>query len=155
MPKFEMTDVAETPYLYVSKTCSMDPEDISKAMGDAFGEVWSFMQSQSIAPAGGALSVYHDYDPGQMSFRAGFVVDSADLSKVSGNIEGDVTPAGRVLHFVHKGSYRTLRDDYGLMMRHIEGTGREPGAPTWEVYLNSPDVVSEEELLTEVFCVLK
>lgn len=155
MPSFEMIDVSETPYLYVSKTCSMDPDDISRNMGDAYGEVWGFMQSQSIAPVGGALSVYHDYHPDKMTFRAGFVVDRADLRKASGGIGGDVTPSGRVLHFVHKGSYRTLRDDYDLMMQHLESIGRTPAAPTWEVYLNGPDDVPEEELLTEVFCVLK
>jgi effector-binding domain-containing protein len=154
MPDFDMIEVSETPYLYVSRTCSMDPEDISDSMGGAFGEVWRFMQSRSIAPAGGALSVYHEYHPERMAFRAGFVVDRADLSKATGPIEGDVTPAGQVLHFVHKGPYRTLRDDYGLMMQHIERLGRAPGAPTWEVYLNGPDDVPEDQLLTEVFCVL-
>ena len=155
MAEFELIDVPETPYLFTSKTCSMNPNDISMHMGEAFGEVWEFMQAQGIDPAGGALAVYYGYDPETMAFRAGFIVKREDLSKAKGSIEGDVTPAGEVLHFIHKGPYRTLRDHYGLMMQHVESIGREVSAPTWEVYLNDPGQVPEDELLTEVFSVLK
>lgn len=155
MPDFNIIDVPETPYLFVSKTCSMAPDDIAKTMGDAFGEVWGFMQSQAITPAGGALSVYHHYDPDKMAFRAGFIVAAADLPKARAPVEGDVTPSGEVVHFVHKGPYRTLRNDYERMMQHIDSIGRAVSAPTWEVYLNGPDDVPEEEHLTMVYCALK
>ena len=155
MPDFKIIKVTETPYLYVSKTSSMAPEDISGKMGEAFQEVWAFMESQKIRPTGGALSVYYDYTPDSMTFRAGFTVSRADMAKAQGGVEGDVTPAGEVLHFQHRGSYATLRDDYDLMMKHITTLGREMGTPAWEIYLNSPDQVPESELLTDVYMVLK
>lgn len=154
MPEFKVIRVSETPYLYVTKTSSMAPEDISGKMGEAFQEVWAFMQANQIQPAGGALSVYYDYSPDTMTFRAGFTVSRADMAKAQGPVSGDVTPAGEVLHFRHKGPYATLRDDYDLMMQHLKTLGREMGAPAWEVYLNSPDQVPEAELLTDVFMVL-
>jgi len=155
MPDFKFVDVSETPYLFVTRTCSMEPGEIGQAMGEAFQQVWNFMQGEGIAPAGGALSVYYTYDPEKMTFRAGFTVGREDMAKAKGEVGADVTPAGEVLNFVHKGPYSTLRDDYGLMMEHIEKIGREIAAPTWEVYLNDPASVPEEELLTEVFSVLK
>ncbi|WP_297104779.1 GyrI-like domain-containing protein [uncultured Devosia sp.] len=155
MVEFKIIKVSETPYLYVSKTSSMAPEDISRKMGEAFQEVWAFMESQGINPAGGALSVYYDYSPDSMTFRAGFTVRREDLAKAQGEIRGDVTPASEVLHFRHKGSYATLRDDYDLMMKHLATLEREMGTPAWEIYLNSPDQVPEAELLTDVYLVLK
>ena len=155
MPEFKLIEVTETPYLYIAKSSSMDPQEISKAMGEAFKEVWEFMQIQGIAPVGAALSVYYENHPDKLVFRSGFTISRDDIDKASGTIAADVIPAGEVLHFVHKGSYSTLRDDYGLMMEHIKDTGREISAPTWEVYLNDPGQVAEEDLLTEVFSTLK
>lgn len=155
MPDFKVVRVTETPYLYVTRSCSMAPQDISKNMGSAFEEVWAFMQGKGIQPAGGALSAYYDYDPDKMTFRAGFVVSSEDLAKAGDVVKGTTTPAGEVLHFRHQGSYDTLRNDYELMMKHIADIGREMVAPTWEVYLNSPDQVPEAELVTDVYTALK
>lgn len=155
MPDFKVIRVSQTPYLYVTKTSSMAPEDISSKMGEAFREVWSFMESRHIRPAAGALSIYYDYSPSEMTFRAGFTVSAADMGKAQGPVSGDMTPAGEVLYFQHKGSYASLRTDYDLMMPHLEAIGRKMGAPMWEVYLNSPDQVPEEQLLTDVFTMLE
>ncbi len=154
MPEFEITDVAETPYLYATGSCSMDPTDISATMGRVFGQVWSFMTDHGIAPAGPALAVYHSYDPEKMTFRAGFVVTKDDLAKATGEVGGDVTPVGRALTFTHIGPYATLRDDYGLMMRHAEERGLTLGTPAWELYLNDPSQTPENELRTQAYVAL-
>jgi effector-binding domain-containing protein len=155
MTDFKLVQAPATTYLYVTRTCSMDPQDISSHMGTAFQQVWAFMQANSIQPAGGALSVYYDYSPDKMTFRAGFIIAPQDASRAQGEVKADATPAAEVIYFQHKGSYASLRDDYGLMMAHIAKLGREIGAPTWEVYLNDPDQVTEAELLTDVYSALK
>jgi effector-binding domain-containing protein len=154
MPEFKIIDVAETPYLYVERTCSMDPADISKEMGSAFQQVWGFMQAAAIKPAGSALSVYYSYDPDAMTFRSGFTVDREDMAKAGDEVKSDVTPAGNALHFVHKGSYSTLRDDYGLMMQHLKDNSLQAGVPGWEFYMNDPSKTPEDELLTECYLAL-
>ena len=154
MPEFSMTVVSETPYLYVTKSCSMDPEAVGAAMGQAFQAVWGFMQQNGVSPAGPALSVYYTFEEDRLTFRAGFVVAKEDIARASGGIMGDVTPAGEVLHFTHKGPYSTLRDSYAQMMAHIDEVGRAVGAPTWEFYVNDPAQTPAEDLLTQVYCAL-
>lgn len=154
MPDFKIIDVRETPYLYVERTCSMDPADISNEMGSAFQQVWAFMEASAIKPVGSALSVYYTYDPDTMTFRAGFTVAREDMAKAGDDEKADVTPAGRALHFVHKGSYATLRDDYGLMMQHLKDNGLEASGPGWELYMNDPSETPEAELLTECYLAL-
>jgi effector-binding domain-containing protein len=154
MPEFKLITVAETPYLYVERTCSWNPQDIAAATGSALQEVWAFMQANAIRPAGGALSVYYSYSPDQVTFRAGFTVAAGDMAKAAGGVKAGATPTGRAVHFTHKGSYATLRDDYDAMMKWMKEKGMEMGAPTWEVYMNAPDQVPEEELLTEVYVAL-
>lgn len=151
MPTFEMTDVEATPYLYEERSCSMDPEDIGRTMGEAFQSVMGFMQSHGIAPAGEVLSVYYTYDPEKMTFRAGVSVSADAMAKAEGAVKAAQTPAGRVLTFTHVGPYSGLRDSYSEMMTYLEKNELKIGAPTWEVYLNDPRAVPEDELKTQVF----
>lgn len=151
MPEFKLIDVDETPYFYAEGSCSMDPADIGKAMGTAFGDVWNHMQEGGVQTTGKALSVYYTFNPETMTFRSGFSVTAEAADKASGDVKYDVTPSGKVLHFQHVGPYSKLRDSYGLMMAHAEREGLKIGAPTWEVYVNDPAVTPEDELLTDVF----
>ena len=151
MPEFRLIDVAERPYLYVERTCSMAPEEISAAMGDAFQQVYGFMQTHGIEAVNGALSVYYTYQPDSMTFRAGFFISGEDTKKAGAPVFADSTPAGKVVTFTHMGPYERLRESYAELMQYLEREGLKPGTPTWEVYLNGPDETPEEELRTEVF----
>lgn len=150
MLKFEMTDVEELPYLYVERSCSMDPSDISATMGDAFHSVFGFMQDKQITP-GAALSVYTTYDPETMSFRAGFSVSPDDAANADGAIMAAATPAGRVLSFTHLGPYAELRNSYGKMMAYMNANGLTPVAPSWEIYVNDPETTPPDKLETRAF----
>lgn len=155
MTEFKIVEVEAMPYLYVERTCSMTPEEIATAMGSAFGEVWAFMEKHGVPPAGGALSVYYDYSPDSMAFRAGFTIREKDMGAADGTVKADVTPAGRVVHGVHKGPYSGLQDTYGRMAKFVKAEGVTFKAPTWEVYQNSPDQVPEEQLLTDLYQALE
>jgi len=151
MPDFTMTTVDPRTYLYVDRSCSMDPAEINAAMGRAFGDVMAFMEHHGIAPAGPPLSVYHSYDPDRMSFRAGVFVSENATRAAQDEIEADTTPGGEVLHFTHVGPYATLRDSYGDLMTHCDREGLTLGAPTWEVYVDDPETTPEHRLRTEVY----
>lgn len=151
MLSFKLTDVEAAPYLYEERSCSMDPDDISATMQKAFENVMHFLKSHHIEPPGEALSVYYTYDPTEMTFRAGCFVSEDDVAKAEGTIQAASTPAGKVLTFTHIGPYAGLRNSYGEMMTYLEENGLKIGAPTWEVYVNDPSSVPEEELRTDVF----
>jgi effector-binding domain-containing protein len=147
-----MKKVEEVPYLYVERSCSMDPADISRNMGMAFGTVAEFIGRKGIASMGNALSVYYSHGEETMTFRGGFIVSAQDAEAGEGEVHGDVLPAGDVLNFVHRGPYATLRDSYAEMLAYLEANSLVIDAPTVEIYLNSPDTVdSEDELETDIY----
>ena len=154
MLDFKIIEVEERPYLYVDRTCSMDPAEISRTTGDAFMRVYGFMNENGITPAEPPLSVYYTYDPQTVTFRAGFLVSKDDAKKASGDVKADVTPAGRVVHFIHTGPYSKMRESYGVLMGWLDKQGLKLGAPTWEVYIDDPDKTPEENLRTEIFVAL-
>lgn len=152
MTEYKMVEVEEKPYLYLERTCSMDPNDISRNMGVAFQTVGELAARKKMASVGQALSVYPTYDEQTMTFRAGFLVSAEDAAKAEGEVKADVLPAGSVLNFVHRGPYAKLRDSYREMMTYLAGQGMTAVAPSWEIYLNDPNSVkSEDELETDIF----
>ena len=154
MASYEIIDAKEQDYLYVTKRSSMKPEEIGKVMGEAFWEVWNFMQEKGIKPAGGALSVYYDYSQDEMEFRTGFAIAPEDAAKAEGAIKADKTPATRVAHALHTGPYAGMQQTYGKIMGEMQWAGHRYGKPTWEIYLNDPDTTPEAELKTEIFIAL-
>jgi effector-binding domain-containing protein len=151
MPDFRLIDVTEQPYVYVERTCAMEPATISEEMGKAYGDAMAFIQANGLTLTGPALSVYYTYDPQTVTFRAGFFVSTEDAKKASGDVKADTTPAGRVVNFVHTGPYSKLSESYQELMAWLEKEGLTLGAPTWEVYVNDPDSTPEEELRTEIY----
>jgi effector-binding domain-containing protein len=154
MPEFSVIRVEPRPYLYVEGRARMDPSAISEAMGRAFETVMDVLDRHGIATDGPPLSVYYGYSETEIAFRAGLFVPEADLGAATGEVLGDRTPGGEVLHFTHVGSYATLRDSYGHMMEHVASRGRALGAPTWEVYVDDPETTPESRLRTEVYVTL-
>lgn len=151
MAEFTIIDAEEQPYLYAERRSRMGEAEMGEKMGSAFMEVWSFMQANAIAPTGGALAVYHEYGPGEVTWRAGFLIGRDDMAKAAGTVKADVTPAGRTVHGTHLGSYAGLRDTYGEMHGFVQAEGVQFTAPTWEVYVNDPNEVAEDALITECY----
>lgn len=151
MRKFAIVDVSQTPYLYVERTASMDGDEIGRAMRSGSAEVWAFMEKHGVPPAGKGVSVYPDLSQGQMRFRVGFAVAPHDMTAAQDPVKADVTPAGQAVHFTHHGSYAGLRQAYQEMMTYLEAEGLRQVPPRWEVYLNDPNEVHEEQLLTECY----
>lgn len=151
MPNFELTDVEEMPYLYQERSCAMDPQQISAAMGEVFCSVMGFLQKHGIQPASPPLSVYYGYDPETLTFRAGFPVSKDDAAKAEGEIKAAATPAGKALTFTHVGPYAKLRESYGEAMKYIEDNNLKMSAPAWEIYIDDPGTTPEAQLRTNIF----
>jgi AraC family transcriptional regulator len=154
MSSYDIVETSEQDYLYAIGKTSMAPAEISRAMGEAFQEVWNFMQAKSIPAAGSALAVYYDYSEDEMEFRAGFFIAPEHAGKAEGAVMADKTPATRAVHALHTGPYSTLQEIYSKIMGEMKWNGHHYGKPTWELYLNDPDVVPEAELKTEIFIAL-
>ena len=76
-----------------------------------------------------------------------------ELLPASGDIKAKVIPktAAKMARGIHKGSYEGLAAFHEEMDQWFNEQGlRRASAPIWEIYINSPDDVSEEELLTEI-----
>ena len=75
------------------------------------------------------------------------------LQKVDGNdkIKSYELPGGKMAKIVHKGPYQECNPTYEKLYKWLEEKGKRIVGPTREVYLNDPNEVPLEEILTEVY----
>jgi len=154
MTDYKIIEVTEEPYVYADCQCAMDPDAINQTIGKAFEDVMDFIQSHGLTLTGPALSVYYTFNPETVTFRAGFFVSAEDAKKAQGDIKAAMTPAGRVVNFIHTGPYTKLGESYSEMMGWMQNEGLELGAPTWEVYIDDADTTPQHKLRTDIFVAL-
>jgi effector-binding domain-containing protein len=149
--QIETVQTKSQPMLYVSKTSTMVPDDIGKAMGEAFDALGRFVGAHQVPVVGPPLAIYRDYSAGGVTMDVGFPVAASAVDLADGEIKAGETPGGKALKAVHRGSYDTLRQTYDALGRHMAESGIPTPRYSWEVYLNEPGTTSDADLVTEIF----
>ena len=123
---------------------------MSGDMGAAFQEIWDCIEKSGIKFAGEFFAVYHDenFNPDKIDVEC--CISVPEFLPESGRVKAREVEGGLMAATTHKGSYDTLEGAYTAILEWI---GKNPYTPLFrmrDVYLNSPDEVPPEELLTEV-----
>jgi effector-binding domain-containing protein len=105
--------------------------------------------------AGGAapeefFSLHHGetFDPERMDMEV--CISVKDLVEDGDSVTGRTLPGGTFAYVTHKGPYSGTVDAIAELTRMMGERGLIPCGPLREVYLNDPDNIPPEELLTEV-----
>ena len=147
----ETVETATLPILYVRQTTSMEPEEIGKAMGVAFGTLGAFIGRAGVKPTGPAVAVYRNMREGGMDVDVGFPASPEDIGKAEGDVQAGEIPACKALKAVHHGPYPKLRETWGAVHAKMKEDGHPMPSFGWEVYLSDPQNTAPEDLLTEVY----
>ena len=147
---FKRVSLETQHYIYVDRECDYGPE-IADAMGSAFGEVFGFVGENQITPQSMPMSVYMGMDPSKLRFRGGVIVSEADAAKASGNIKADTLPGGDAMHVTHVGSYMKMNETHQALWQHMENERIAGTFPIWEIYVDDPGEVAEDEVRTEIY----
>lgn len=123
---------------------------IGNDIGAGFGSLVHAISREGVPSAGAPLIVYHD------------VIDEASEGDIeiclpiNGTFTGDSEVYARQLEggtmatTVHHGPYEEIAPAYHTLTGWVSENGHEFTGPPLEVYLNDPQVVPPEELLTRV-----
>jgi effector-binding domain-containing protein len=117
-------------------------KEIGPAMGRAYEKLFSFLGTNSMAPAGPPFAIYYSYNPaGNTVFEAGVPVSTV----VSGNEEivYKEFPAMKVVTTLYKGPYDAMEPIYGEINKYITANGLETDGTSWEVYLTDPSQLTD------------
>lgn len=123
------------------------PDELSRVVPAACGEVWNFVKAAGITGAGRHVAIYHD---GRIDVEVGVEVpgpfDESDRVRCSS------TPSGPVATAAHHGDYAGLHQAHEAILRWCREHGRTPAGPNWEIYGHWSD--DPAQVRTDVFYLL-
>jgi effector-binding domain-containing protein len=127
-------------------------ETISRLMPDLCSQVSSEEnQKNGLRVTGPPMTLYHDHEYREKDATMEVVLPITGRIVLSDpEMEVRTLPGGKVLSLIHKGSYSGLHEAWSRIGAYAEEREFVLTGTHREVYLNDPDTVSEEELLTEL-----
>ncbi len=127
-------------------------ENWGRVIGELMGVIhMPENQSNHVKIVGPPITIYHDQE---------YTEEEGDL-EIAIPITGKVTlndpdievknlPKRKVVSLVHKGSYETIGMSYKTLYEYIMKNGLEMTGPMMDIYLNDPNTVEPEDILTEI-----
>jgi len=111
-----------------------------------FGRAFQALKEAGLECAGPILAIYHcgEFNPQSTDIEVGIPVNQkTDKTK---RLAG-----GTCAMSIHLGAYHKLHETYTAVADWLDKHGYRIAAPPYERYLNSPQEVSENQLVTEVY----
>ena len=127
-------------------------ETIGRLIGDLMGVIYKpENQANLVKIVGPFMTVYHDHEYKELDADLEMAVPISGKVTVSDpGIEIKNLPSRRVASLVHKGSYETIGPAYAKLYEYVVRSGLELSGPMMDVYLNDPNTVEPDEILTEI-----
>jgi effector-binding domain-containing protein len=151
---FSIENVSAQNVLYVS-TSGNTNEDLSSVIGDAYGQITTFMNANGIEFAGMPMTITRSWEDSMWEFDAAIPVTIDAIEGETGDIQLGQTYAGKVVKYIQVGPYDQGEASYALLDAYLAENELERNGMPWEVYANDPTTVSEAEILTHIYQPIK
>jgi effector-binding domain-containing protein len=127
-------------------------ETISRLMPALCGQIFSEEnQKNGLKVTGPFMTLYHDSEYREKDATMECVAPITGRIILSDpEMEVRTLPGGKVLSLIHKGSFSKLHESWSRIGAYAEEREFIPNGLHREVYLNDPNIVGEEDLLTEL-----
>ena len=108
-------------------------------------------QANHVKIVGPPITLYHDreYTEEEGELEVAIPI-TGKLTLNDPSIEIKNLPKRKVVSLVHKGSYETLGMAYKTLLEYIAKNELEMNGPMMDIYLNDPNTVIPEDILTEI-----
>ena len=148
MRTFEVTDLAATPFAYLTRTTEIS--GISAVMAESFGALGKAFATAAAPMTGPPLCHYIAYDGTSTTFQLGFPCRPEDGERLAAaGLTLGTTQAGKVMKARHVGPYDTVAQTYDAMQDEMKSRHLTGAEHMWEVYTSPPET-PPAEIVTEV-----
>jgi effector-binding domain-containing protein len=117
---------------------------------DAFKSVYGYLGKEGIQPAGQPLVIYTQTDDAGFEYQAAVPVAQAPKVAPQGDIAVGDAPSGKVLKFVHRGSYDDMDTTYEAITNYLDEKRLEAKDIFIEEYMTDPIKTPEDQLVINV-----
>jgi effector-binding domain-containing protein len=132
-------------------------ETVGRLIGDLIGVIYMpENQANLVKIVGPFMTVYHDHEYKETDADLELAVPiTGKVTVPDPSIEVKNLPGRKVASLVHKGSYETIGPAYAKLYDYVMKSELELSGPMMDVYLNDPNTVEPEEILTEIQALIK
>jgi effector-binding domain-containing protein len=123
-------------------------ESLPQIIGAGCAAIGAHLAEAGATPAGPLYVSYHNAGMRDLDVEMGFPV--AGLLPGRGKVRFRVLPKCRVATCLFTGPYDQIGRAYEVLQAWMAAEGLAPAVQMYEWYLNSPDEVSPEALLTKI-----
>lgn len=141
-------EVSDQPVISVRVHTSL--AQISDVIGSGFGTLMGELGRLRVQPVGAPFIVYHDVIDEQTEGDIEICIPTTGPAETSDPVQSIVIAGGTVASTIHHGPYDQIGPAYHTLTGWIQDHGHDMTGPPREIYLNDPQTVSPEGLLTEV-----
>lgn len=144
--KIEVVEQEAVNALAVRTRCPVN--DLPKAIGEGYGLIMGYLGELGKYPSDAPYVAYFNMDMQDLDIEMGFPV--AEEIEGKGTVVKSQVPAGRYAACMYKGPYSDIGAAYDAVMLWLEENSLQYSGIAYEFYLNDPDSVPPEELLTKI-----
>ena len=122
---------------------------------DAFKSLGEYLDKQGIKPSGAAMTIYTATNDKGFSFEAAMPIAAAPANPPKGDIATGPVPSGKMLKFVHRGSYDAMDSTYEAITNYLDDKHLEAQGLFIEEYVTDPVKTDPESLVVNVYVPVK
>jgi effector-binding domain-containing protein len=122
---------------------------------DAFKSINGYLEKQRIKPSGLPMAIYTQTDDTGFQYQVGIPIAEAPKNLPRGDLAVAKSPGGKMLQFVHRGSYDAMDTTYEAITNHLDEKRLESDDMFIEEYVTDPLKTPEDKLVVNVYVPLK
>lgn len=146
--EYEITEKQLAPQLALTHHTPVTMQTMGEGIGAAFGVLVEHAAKTGAHWAGPPFILYPEDCEGEFEITVCMpVVPGAEGGD---QVAVEEVPGGTMASTVHVGPYNEVGQAYVALQKWMTDNGRRPAGKVREIYLNDPDAVPPEELLTEI-----
>jgi effector-binding domain-containing protein len=145
---YEITEKQLLPQLALTHRTPVTMETIGERIGAAFGVLMEHGVKTGAQWAGPPFILSPEDCEGE--FEITVCMPVAPGAEGGEAVTVEEVPGGAVAATVHVGPYKGVGQAYVALQKWMTDNGRRPAGMAREVYLNDPDSVPPEQLMTEI-----
>jgi effector-binding domain-containing protein len=122
---------------------------------DNFKSISGYIDRAGLKRAGPAVTVYTSTDDTGFQYEAGIPIEAPPAEPPKGDIEIGKTPSGKMLKFVHRGSYDAMDTTYEAITNYLDSKQLEADENFIEEYVTDPTTTPEDKMVVNVYVPVK
>jgi effector-binding domain-containing protein len=117
----------------------------------AFGSLKAFLDKERVTPSGPFTAVYTERDDTGFQYQAEVAIAEAPKNSPRGDISVGSSPVGKMVKFVHRGSYDAMQTTYDDIDNYLDEKSIDYGGTLIEEYVKDPLKTPEDQLVVNIY----